>query len=398
MYLNLQASRTDPDRLSAAHQPTDAPGSVGGTAQLAGAKQQASPSPAQANDASAPAGLNAPLVLPPEPPRLSDQPEHLSYEELHGGWKLTWEMFDRATKHPNATVVSWSSPRVVLIKDFLAPDEIEHLVHQATGGFERSEVVTDGEKRDTARTSFGSWLSGHKRSEKVRAVQHRIHELVGIPEAFGESLYVLQYAQGQKYDVHNDHCAQGPGDYAGQTSCREFLERAGGPGCGPGHGGVTCGDRLATVILYLRSPVKGGATVFPHARSYRVPKLEPQPGISLQGGAQQAGGQLGTAGSGGAGSGEAAVAQSRRRLAQHGSGVLSDDVEVPWYCAEGASALQVSPPPGTAVLFWDYVPSGPEWQPGDIAQPDPASLHGGCPVVEGTKLIATRWIRAAEFH
>lgn len=61
------------------------------------------------------------------------------------------------------------------------------------------------------------------------------------------SLHVLQ-----KYDVHNDHCAQGPGDYAGQASCREFLERAGGPGCGPGHGGVTCGDRLATVILYLR--------------------------------------------------------------------------------------------------------------------------------------------------
>ena len=32
---------------------------------------------------------------------------------------------------------------------------------------------------------------------QVREVQHRIHELVGIPEQFGESLYVLQYAQGQ---------------------------------------------------------------------------------------------------------------------------------------------------------------------------------------------------------
>lgn len=122
------------------------------------------------------------------------------------------QMFHRATKHPNATVVSWSSPRVVLIRDFLAPDEIEHMVQQATGavqgqwmccgscmrcpaacaalllqlqpsppaspcmcepcmcagGFERSEVVTDGEKKDSARTSFGSWLSGHKRSVKVQ--------------------------------------------------------------------------------------------------------------------------------------------------------------------------------------------------------------------------------------
>lgn len=268
LYLNLQASRTGPDKLPATHQPASASSSGDSTAQLAGEASQAGPNHWQASDASAAADPNAPLVLPPEPPRLSDQAEHLTDAELHGGWKLTWEvgraacgtmvpsyricgtmalqaqacphpshhslhahlalcrtqMFDRATKHPNATVVSWSSPRVVLIRDFLAPNEIEHLVQQATGtvlgrmaaangnfpveaalahlrhwlpcccvfrcschtsllpqgfallwnplllpagGFERSEVVTDGEKLDSARTSFGSWLSGHKRSAKV---------------------------------------------------------------------------------------------------------------------------------------------------------------------------------------------------------------------------------------
>jgi hypothetical protein len=30
----------------------------------------------------------------------------------------------------------------------------------------------------------------------VREIQHRIHDLVGIPEAFGESIYVLQYSSG----------------------------------------------------------------------------------------------------------------------------------------------------------------------------------------------------------
>ena len=60
------------------------------------------------------------------PPPLSPSlPSHLAL--------CRTQMFDRATKHPNATVVSWSSPRVVLIRDFLAPDEIEHLVQQATG-------------------------------------------------------------------------------------------------------------------------------------------------------------------------------------------------------------------------------------------------------------------------
>lgn len=43
--------------------------------------------------------------------------------------------------------------------------------------------------------------------EQVRAVQRRIHELVGIPEQFGESIYVLRYALGQRYDQHNDNCA-----------------------------------------------------------------------------------------------------------------------------------------------------------------------------------------------
>lgn len=28
---------------------------------------------------------------------------------------------------------------------------------------------------------------------------------------------------------------------------------------------------------------------------------------------------------------------------------------------------------------------------------DPTSLHGGCPVLEGEKWIATRWIRSASF-
>lgn len=46
----------------------------------------------------------------------------------------------------------------------------------------------------------------------------------------------------------------------------------------------------------------------------------------------------------------------------------------------------------------DYVPAGSAWQPGDLATPDPASLHGGCPVLDGTKLIATRWMRSAEFY
>lgn len=37
-----------------------------------------------------------------------------------------------------------------------------------------------------------------------------------------------------------------------KDSCINFLKRSRGPTCGDGHGGASCGDRIATFILYLR--------------------------------------------------------------------------------------------------------------------------------------------------
>ena len=39
-----------------------------------------------------------------------------------------------------------------------------------------------------------------------------------------------------------------------EPACLDFLKRAGGPGCGPGKGGPTCGDRVATFIICARPP------------------------------------------------------------------------------------------------------------------------------------------------
>jgi len=43
---------------------------------------------------------------------------------------------------------------------------------------------------------------------------------------------------------------------------------------------------------------------------------------------------------------------------------------------------------GNAVLFWDTTPEGDE---------DPDSLHGGKPVISGTKWAMTKWIRQRSF-
>lgn len=167
-----------------------------------------------------------------------------------GLWPFTKDAYDAPTRHPNATIISWDKPRIVLLRNFVTPQEVEHFIGLAASGWTRSEVVDDEHAQSEARTSYGAWLNGARRTPVVKGVQARIADLLSIPETFGESIYVLRYAHGQKYKAHADNCNQ-PG-VALAASCKGFLERAGGPACGSGAGGVTCGDRLATVITYLQ--------------------------------------------------------------------------------------------------------------------------------------------------
>lgn len=141
-------------------------------------------------------------------------------------------------------------------------------------------------------------------------------------------------------------------------ACVDFLKRSGGPECGAGKGGPTCGDRVATFIIYLKSPLKGGKTVFPQAEitAQRVP------------------GEVRTRG--------------------------GDE----WYCNDENDVLGGAPNPGDALLFWDYRPGNGtgrgSYENGTgepEAEPVYEALHSGCPVVEGEKWIVTRWIRASGF-
>ncbi|KAK9906519.1 hypothetical protein WJX75_003296 [Coccomyxa subellipsoidea] len=56
-------------------------------------------------------------------------------------------------------------------------------------------------------------------------------------------------------------------------------------------------------------------------------------------------------------------------------------------CAKGAVAMR--PRKGDALLFYSLTPTG---------QQDIYSMHQGCPVVQGVKWTATKWIDTAPFH
>ena len=51
--------------------------------------------------------------------------------------------------------------------------------------------------------------------------------------------------------------------------------------------------------------------------------------------------------------------------------------------------IKIAPEKGKAVLFYNV---------NEEDQPDPMSLHGGAPVVQGEKWLITRWLREEEFH
>lgn len=100
---------------------------------------------------------------------------------------------------------------------------------------------------------------------------------------------------------------------------------------------VRGGHRIATVLMYLSDVAKGGETAFPSAQ------VHPHRGEPL-------------------------------------------DTEGLSEC--GQKGIAVKPRKGDALLFFSLHPD---------ATTDQSSLHGGCPVIEGEKWSATKWIHVDSF-
>lgn len=195
-----------------------------------------------------------------------------------------------------SVVASMRSPRVVVLGGFLSHAECDELTELARVRLARSETVqldTGGSEVNEARTSEGMFFNRGE-NEVCQRIEARIAAMLEWPVENGEGIQVLRYKPGAQYRPHYDYF-----DPA-QPGTPSILKRG--------------GQRVATVVMYLNTPGRGGATTFP-------------------------------------------------------------DVH-----------FEASPVKGNAVFF-SY----------DRPHPMTRSLHGGAPVIEGEKWVATKWLRQGRF-
>ena len=129
---------------------------------------------------------------------------------------------------------------VVIIEDFLAPEECDRMVAMIDRLAAPSTVTGNASSnyRDGSRTSSTAHLD--QSDPLVHDLARRVAELAGVPTACGEVM------QGQRYDVGQEFRAHF--DFFHGTSLSHVGE---------------LGNRSHTVIVYLNEGFAGGETEFP---------------------------------------------------------------------------------------------------------------------------------------
>jgi prolyl 4-hydroxylase len=145
-------------------------------------------------------------------------------------------------------------PRILVLGNMLSDDECDALIAAAKPRLARSLTVstqTGGEEINADRTSNGMFFPRGD-NEVVQRLEARIAKLFSWPLENGEGLQVLHYRPGAEYKPHYDYFdPKEPGT-------PKILLRG--------------GQRVATVLVYLSEPEKGGGTTFPDVSLEIAPK------------------------------------------------------------------------------------------------------------------------------
>lgn len=148
--------------------------------------------------------------------------------------------------HEVAVLFEMHNPRIVVFGNFVTDDECDQLIEIARTRLERSTVMTgdgsEGNALSDVRTSYGTFLPRGE-FEVCNRIDARTQALLNWPTDFTEDLQLLRYGPGAEYKAHQDHFDTPLGAWTPELS----------------RGGNRCG----TLLTYLSTPVRGGATLFP---------------------------------------------------------------------------------------------------------------------------------------
>jgi len=147
-----------------------------------------------------------------------------------------------------------NNPNIVVFGNLLSDEECDALMEAARPRLARSltvETKTGGEELNADRTSNGMFFQRGE-NDVVKRLEARIAKLVNWPEENGEGLQILHYHPGAEYKPHYDYFD--PKEPGTPT----ILKRG--------------GQRVATLVMYLGEPEKGGGTTFPDVHLEVAPK------------------------------------------------------------------------------------------------------------------------------
>ncbi len=133
---------------------------------------------------------------------------------------------------------------VAVVHDFISEEECEEILAHTWQNMKRSKVASKdgkGQKHDK-RTGSNTWLK-HDASPIINGVADRISEMVRMPLDNAEPFQVVHYKVGQEYNYHYDSF-----DESDIGFNEEYTKNG--------------GQRLITVLGYLRDVPKGGETGF----------------------------------------------------------------------------------------------------------------------------------------
>jgi prolyl 4-hydroxylase len=147
-----------------------------------------------------------------------------------------------------------ANPDIVVFGNVLTPEECDALIAAAKPRLNRSLTVatkTGGEELSPDRTSSGMFFRRDE-NEVVKTLERRLAALTHWPIENGEGLQILHYRPGAEYKPHYDYFD--PNEPGTPT----ILKRG--------------GQRVATIVMYLNEPEKGGGTTFPDIHFEVAPK------------------------------------------------------------------------------------------------------------------------------